>query len=531
MSRRKELLDAPALKSSALSESLPAPSRHCISTLFALPCIPHHHRRRTIVRPVVQFLGRDLIERIIAEARSIMCTPGIEIHNDAVVRLLADHGARVEGGRVRFTNDLIDKALSLAPHGFKLYDARGKEAVDLSGMTVNFTPGSAAITILDSKTNRIRKPATRDYIRYAKMMRSMTNIASQSTALVPSDVHERISDSFRLYLSLLFCEKPVVTGAFTIEAFEVMKNLQVAVRGSKGSLAAKPLTVFSCCPTSPLKWSNVTSQNLVDCATYGIPVEYISMPLSGFMAPVTLVGTLVQHTAETLSGLVISQLTRPGTPVLYGGSPAFFDVRYETTPMGSIATMMTDCAYNEIGKYLGLPTQAYIGLSDSKQLDAQAGLESGMGAMLAALAGINNISGPGMLDFESCFSLEKLVVDNEICGMALRAIKGIEPKEDFPAGPIFDELLREKHLLIADHTRKYLKEEEYFPGPVINRANRMRWEEEGSLAMQERASREVEKAVDAPASGHLPVDLQKELTGLMLAEARRYGMDRLPEVA
>ena len=91
---------------------------------------------------------------------------------------------------------------------------------------------------------------------------------------------------------------------------------------------------------SPLKWSDVTSQNVVDSARYSIPVEFVSMPLSGFMAPVSLVGTLIQHTAETLSGVVISQLSRPGTPVLYGGSPAVFDIRTETTPMGAIETML-----------------------------------------------------------------------------------------------------------------------------------------------------------------------------------------------
>ncbi|GAF96415.1 unnamed protein product, partial [marine sediment metagenome] len=281
-------------------------------------------------------------------------------------------------------------------------------------------------------------------------------------------------------------EKPVVTGAFTVESFSVMKDFQLAIRGSKEALKEKPLTIFSCCPTSPLKWSDVTSQNVVDCARYYIPVELISMPLSGLIAPVTLTGTLVQHTAETLSGIVISQFANPGTPVLYGGSPAIFDVRYETTPMGAVETMMIDCAYNEIGKYLGLPTQAYISLSDAKQLDSQAGLESGIGATLAALSGINNISGPGMLDFESCHSLEKLVVDNEICGMSLRLIEGIEPKDDFPALPIFQELLKEQHLLISEHSRRHLKTEFSFPGPVIDRASRPRWEEEGALTLNER---------------------------------------------
>jgi trimethylamine--corrinoid protein Co-methyltransferase len=273
----------------------------------------------------------------------------------------------------------------------------------------------------------------------------------------------------------------------------------------------------------------VTSQNLLDCAEYNIPVEFISMPLSGFIAPVTLVGSLIQHTAETLSGVVISQLAKPGTPILYGGSPASFDIRYETTPMGAVETMMIDCAYNEIGKFLGMPTQAYISLSDAKQLDAQAGLESSMGATLAALSGINNISGAGMLDFESCQSLEKLVVDNEICGMALRLVKGIEPQEDFPSLPIFEELLREGHLLISKHTRKYLRQEHYFPGPVINRANLARWEEEGSLTLGERAHREVERLMAEYQPSRLSQDVKSELTGLMEAEASRYGMSRLPE--
>ena len=169
-----------------------------------------------------------------------------------------------------------------------------------------------------------------------------------------------------------------------------------------------------------------------------------------------------------------------------------------------------------------MPTQAYIGLSDAKQLDAQAGLESSMGATLAALAGINNISGPGMLDFESCFSLEKLVLDNEICGMVFRMIEGIEPREDFPSLPIFNEFLKERHLLIADHTRKFLKDEIYFPKPVIDRANRSRWQEEGGQTLRERAHRLIEKSL----ADYQPVKLSPDTLN-----ARRFGMESLPETA
>lgn len=486
--------------------------------------------RRHHLRPTLRFLGKDLVERILSEAAEVLSALGVEINNETILSMLSDHGARAdrETKRAFFTEDLIKRALETAPRSFKLYDVLGRETHDFSGDNVYFTPGSAAINILDPESGVMRKPATSDYIRYAKLVSRLDHLSSQSTAFIPADVPEGISDSYRLYLALLYCEKPVVTGAFTIDSLNVMKEMQLAARGSVEELKQKPLTVFSCCPTAPLKWSGVTSQNLLDCAAHSIPVEYISMPLTGFVSPVTLVGTLVQHTAETLSGLVISQLANPGTPALYGGSPAAFDVRYETTPMGAVETQMIDCAYCEIGKYLGLPTQAYISLSDAKQLDAQAGMESSMGAALAALAGINNISGPGMLDFESCQSLEKLVLDNEICGMALRLARGIEPREDFPSLPRFQELLNEGHLLISKHSRRWLREEHYFPGRVIDRANRSRWQEEGALTLGARAHAEVQRLVASYEPSRLPEPVKTELVRLMEEEAGRHGMTTLP---
>jgi len=483
------------------------------------------------MRPKLRFLTDELIDQIVDEAIDVLCTLGVELHNPDLIAVLADHGATVDADalHVRFTRPLIEQALETAPSSFNLYDIHGEQTHDLGGHNVHFTPGSAALHLLDGKTQEIRKPTTSDYVDYVKVVHQLENIASQSTAMIPCDVPEKAQDSYRLFLSLLYGAKPVVTGTFTIEAFEVMKDMLVAVRGSEAALAEKPLAIFSCCPTSPLKWSDVTSQNVVDCARYSIPIELISMPLSGFMAPVTLVGSLVAHTAETLSGVVLSQVTRPGAPLLYGGSPAIFDVRYETTPMGAIETQMIDCSYNEIGKHLGMPTQAYISLSDAKLLDAQAGLESAMGATLAALAGINNISGPGMLDFESCQSLEKLVLDNEICGMTKRMVQGISPKEDFPAVPIFEELLREKHLLISDHSRRYLKEEHYFPGTVIDRANHARWQAEGSTTLGERARARVEELLGAYESPGLADDKAAELVALMEGEVRRHGQDQLPD--
>lgn len=483
------------------------------------------------IRPTTRFLNDELIERIISESREILYELGVTIHNKEALALLADHGAKVDMDQLHvvFTPEIIDRALTSAVSSFNLYDVLGNRTHDFSGDKVYFTPASSSLNILDYGSETVRRPVTADYIAYTKVLAGLEHIASQSTAFIPADVDEKMSDSYRLFLGLLYGEKPVITGTFTADAFQVMKEMQVAVRGSEQALKEKPLCVFSCCPTSPLKWSDITSQNLVDCARSGIPVELIPVPLSGFIAPVTLVGTLVEHTAETLSGIVISQSAAPGAPLLYGGAPAPFDIRYETAPMSAVEAQMTCCAANEIGTYLELPTQSFISLSDAKRLDAQAGMETSMGAVLAVLSGINNIAGPGVLDFVNSFSIEKLVMDNEICGMMQRMVKGIEAKEDFPALPHFRELLAEQHLMIADHTRRYLREEHYFPGQVIDRANLQRWQEEGSKTLIERAREEVAKLIADYQPSRLPGDIKTGLVEIMAAEAHRCGMDKLPD--
>jgi len=307
-----------------------------------------------------------------------------------------------------------------------------------------------------------------------------------------------------------------------------MHDMLAAVRGSAQSLADKPLAIFDACPSPPLKWSNLTTQSLIDSARTGIPSELISMGMTGATSPVTLAGTLVQHTAENLSGLVICQVAEPGSPVIFGGSPASFDMRKGTTPMGAIETMMIDSAYSQIGKYLNLPTHAYMGLSDSKLNDNQAGLESGIGAVLAALAGVNVISGPGMLDFESCQSLEKLVIDNEICGMALRLVKGIAQRDEPLAVDLFQDITTESQFLSKPHTRKWYREEHIFPG-IIDRDTYDEWAGKGKKSAAQRAADKIKEILEQPVSG-IDTSIQKELTKIMLADAEKNGLTSLPEI-
>jgi trimethylamine--corrinoid protein Co-methyltransferase len=476
-------------------------------------------------------LDDGALSRAIAEAGEVLGRLGVEFHSAEARSLLGDHGARIDQARRRafFPTPLIERALGSAPSRVCLWDARGEPTHDIGGTRTWFAPGSAALHLLDAPTGVMRPPTTDDYVRYVKLAAGLEHLAAQSTAFIPADVPGRISDSYRLHLSLLFGTKPVVTGTFSSDGLPVMMDLQLAVRGTRERLRAQPLTIFTCCATSPLEWSAEACRTLVDCGRAGVPVEIVAMPLAGFTAPVTLRGLVVQHAAEVLSGLVLHQLAAPGAPALYGGSAAIFDVRHETTPMGAVETMVRACACAQVGRTLGLPTQGYIALSDAKLLDAQAGAETAMGAALAALAGINQVSGPGMLDMENGFSLEKLVLDDEICGMALRLRGAGAGDQDGSIVPVLEELLRDGHLLIADHTRQRLRDEIAWPSPVIDRLPLARWRADGATTLAARAAAEIERLVGRYEPWCDPL-VQRALTERMRSEARRAGMARLPEV-
>ena len=485
------------------------------------------------MNPRVTWFTAQARKKIVEEAKRLLEEVGVFVENDEALSLLDGAGARIERNerRARIPADLVDKALQSAPSKITVYNRDGESAMELGGDRIHFNPGSAALRIYDAKTGRARTPVTADLVRFVTLTDALPGYAAQSTGLVSGDVPQEIQDRYRLYIALTHSPKPVVTGTFRVDAFKVMHEMLAAVAGDAEKLREKPNAIFDCCPSPPLKWSDLTAQALIDCARTGIVAELISMPLTGATSPVTLAGAVTQHCAESLSGVVIHQLAAPGAPIVYGGSPACFDMRKGTTPMGAIETMMIDGAYAEIGKHLGLPVQAYMALSDSKVVDYQAGMETAMGAIVAALSGINNISGPGMLDFESCQSLEKLVLDNEICGMALRLASGIELRDD----PIVSsELMREgierKSFLSLAHTLKWFRKEAYFPGDVIDRSTLDEWQKEGAKDAARRSAERVEKIL----ATHRPAPLDKEtsahLKELMEMEAKRFGMRELPAI-
>lgn len=482
------------------------------------------------MRPTLKILDDQVVEQIIAEGFELLRDPGVRVHNEEALGLLEQAGATVDRhARVaKIPEALVRRALETAPSSFDLYTLDGKPAVHYGGNHVQFDPGSAALAILDSQTQRQRPPTTADYVTFVKLVETLPQIDAQSTALICADVPAEIGDLYRLYLALHYIRKPIITGAFRKDTWWTMKEMLVAAVGGERSLSARPVAVFDVCPSPPLLWSDLTCQNLIDAARSGIPAELVSMPLAGATAPVTLAAAVTQHTAECLSGVTIGQLAQASSPIVWGGSPAAFDMREGTTPMGDVGTWLIDAAYAQVGKALGLPTHAYLGMTDAKVVDAQCGLESMGGTLVAALAGINMVSGAGMMDFESCQSLEKLVIDAEIIGMAKRFVAGIEVRDEPIALDIMRKLGHRADYLADPHTLKWFGRELYLPSEIIDRASLDGWQRRGGRTTAERASERVARLLSGYRPPSVPSELRADLRAIATRAARRFGMTELP---
>lgn len=481
--------------------------------------------------PRITWFTDSARKQIVDSAKRLLEEVGVFVENDEALKVLDGARCPVDKAsrRVRMPAAVVEQAVATAPKRIRLYNRRGEVAMDLGGDRTHFTPGSAALRIYDARQRKARFPITADLVKFASLIDALPSYASQSTGLISSDVPQDMQDRYRAYIGLLHCSKPLVTGTFRKDAFRVMHAMLSAVAGGPEKLREKPNAIFDCCPSPPLKWSDLTTAALMDCARTGLVAELISMPLTGATSPVTLAGAVTQHCAECLSGIVIHQLVRPGSPIVYGGSPSCFDMRKGTTPMGAIETAMIDGAYAEIGKFLGLPVQAYMALSDAKSPDYQAGMETAMGAIIAVLSGLNNVSGPGMLDFESCQSLEKLVLDNETCGMALRLGQGIALRDDpVLSVELMQEGIQRTSFLPLAHTKKWFRKEVYFPDEVIDRGTLEEWERTGSKDALHRASERVEQILATRKPEPLGDDLRAQLKELMTAEARQFGLNELP---
>jgi trimethylamine--corrinoid protein Co-methyltransferase len=243
------------------------------------------------------------------------------------------------------------------------------------------------------------------------------------------------------------------------------------------------------------------------------------MVQAGASGPATLAGTLVVENAEILAGIVLAQLFGPGVPVCYGGIAHLFDMRTIQISFGAPEQGLMAVALTQLARSYGLPVYVNVGLSDSKRIDAQSGLERGMSLLLGALAGADTFGHLGILGPDQGASLDQLIVDNEMAGYVKRLRRGFTVDDETLALPVIEAVGIGGSYLAEPHTRRHFRQEAWFP-KLFDRRTWEPWAADGqqTLADAARARKRQILAEHQPE----PIDeaLGRELDRIVAAAAQ-----------
>ena len=299
-------------------------------------------------------------------------------------------------------------------------------------------------------------------------------------------------DINQFYAGLANTTKNVMAAAQSVQTARDVIEMARMIAGGEEALVRRPFISFvTSWMISPLHFATETTRVLLEVTKNKIPVALSSAPMAGSTSPVTLAGCLAQVHAEQLSGITLTQLASPGSPVLYGAIPSMADFKSMTYVGGGIEFGLMNAAISQMAQYLGVPNYNSAGLTESKIPDIQAGYEKAYSICLCVLAGSNYIHhAAGMLESMKAVAYEQYVIDNEIIGMALRLLKGIQIDEETLGFDAIREVGPSGNFLSSMHTVKFMRQE-YFRQSLGDRQSREAWEKSGSLDTRESARRKA----------------------------------------
>jgi trimethylamine--corrinoid protein Co-methyltransferase len=186
-------------------------------------------------RPTMSMLRNEDVERIISGAYDLLATTGVKIIHQEALQILSDHGASVDFSAQVATmpRDLVEKCLKTVPSSLEFYNFAGDETVKLEGDTVNFVLDSAPVFLLDSATKKIRGATTRDMVEIIKLVDNLEHVACMTACVVPEDVPISLCDVIRFHQTLIYSNKPVFGGAFSIDGLLAEIELLAALAGGQ----------------------------------------------------------------------------------------------------------------------------------------------------------------------------------------------------------------------------------------------------------------------------------------------------------
>jgi trimethylamine--corrinoid protein Co-methyltransferase len=447
---------------------------------------------------------------------------GVQVNCPEALDLFEKAGANVnkESHIVKLEPALVEKLISTAPSEITLCGRAENGELDclIGGDRVHLGTGGTALNVQDPGSTDSRRSELKDIMNMARVVNELDNIHFYMLNVYPNDLPAEDVDVNRFGAALNRTQKHVMGGVYSIEGVRNVIKMAEKIAGSPENLRKRPFISMVACVISPFVIDENYGKLAMEVAKQGIPLVVPTEPLCGATSPITLAGNLVVLNVDTLTGIMVSQLTNPGTPVLYGSVASITDLRDMKYLAGAVEMGLLNAGASQMAQFYKIPIYATAGMSDAKVNDAQAGYESAITSLIVAMAGGNWIhDAAGFIEFCMTASYDKLVIDNEIIGMIMRAVEGITVNDDTLAFDLLKKAGPAGHFVSERHTRKYMRTEQYQP-QLSNRDAREKWEADGSKEARMQATEKVRKILDAPLQSYIPEDirnqLKKEIPGL-----------------
>lgn len=464
------------------------------------------------------------LDEIHLASLEILRRTGVRVHEAESLALLRDAGCIVtDASLVRFPPAVIENAIADAPSRVVLCNRTGEPHVYLEGHRVYFGTGSDLVNTIDLETGERRLSVLSDVGNAARLADSLPNLDFVMSMALPSDVPVQTSDRRSFLTMTENTVKPLVFTAWDETGLADIIAMAEAVAGGSDELTLAPFLLAYLEPTSPLQHTEVVLRKVLMMADHGLPFVYAPGPLDGATAPVTPAGALAMANAEVLSGITIAQLRRRGAPVVWGSGSGPLDMRTMVATYASPEFMLHCMAMAEMAHYYyHKPVWGFVGCSESKLPDIQAGIESALWILWTALSGANLVHDTGYIESGLTASCEMMVVCDEIIGFVRRLMHGIDITPETLALDVIDQVGPGGNYITAPHTLQNFRQV-WYPR-VLDRHNYSGWMEAGQPTAI-KTTREIARDVIAH---HQPVPLPPatlETLNAIVAEAdRRAGI-------
>ncbi|WP_407306963.1 trimethylamine methyltransferase family protein [Desulfosporosinus sp. SB140] len=414
------------------------------------------------MNPLVEVLSRQEIEIIQASTVEVLESVGVEFHHDEALAILRSGGARVEGSRVYFPQALLPQVLEKAPERFLLEARNPERSVWIGGPSTVFAPPAGCVYVQDLDAVR-RQAEQRDYFNLLRIIHQSSYFDTNGGGLVMPEipgVSEQETFAWMVLAGCWYSDKPQM--GLTMGGDIAQTSLEVSEIVFQGRPGCRLLGTVN--PDSPLIYSEKMLESLLLYARAGQGLILAPCSMAMATSPTTLAGTLVQNNAEILAGIVLSQLINPGTPVVYGNTSTISDMKTMSIALGAPELALLVGAVNQLARYYKLPSRSGGALTDAKTADFQAGMES-MLSMVSTVAAQTSVvlHSAGILDSFLTLSLEKLVLDEEIGGMARRFSQGLTINQDTLAVAEIRSRGPGGHFLDTNHTLNHFRQEFWNP--------------------------------------------------------------------